>query len=348
LTYVLHPFVGRVMRHSRLGRAKATALVYALLAALFFVGMAILGRSVVAGLASMNPRQVWDETVAELLLLLPEQVTLMDNELALRQTLDELQGDLGNVGQLAIEAFRPVSVTWLMGAASTFAFALLGLLVTFFTSFYLTLDGTRVLGYFERKTPAPYRPALRSLLKEVDGVWQDFFRGQFVLALSIGVMTTVGLLVLGVRYAVLLGVIAGVLEVVPRVGPVLSTVPAVAVALVNPSTVFPDLPRVVFVLLVLGLYILVQAAENNILVPRILGGSVNLPPAVMLVGALAGAAVGGIIGILLAAPLLGSARVLGSWLWYQLIRPDQPGGPDGAAGGKEILAAGHAGGPAGV
>lgn len=327
LTYMMHPFVGRVQRHGRLGRAKATAIVYAALAAMIVVGALFLGRSVVSGLATINPRLVWDETVAELLLLLPERLSLLGATLELREAFAALQGDLGNLGQLAVAAFRPVSVNWLMGAASTFAFAVLGLMVTFFTSFYLTLDGTNILRYFEAKTPAPYRPAQRTLLGEVDAVWQHFFRGQFLLALSVGVLTTLGLLLLGVRYAVLLGVIAGVLEVVPRVGPVLSTIPGIAVALVNPSSTLPTMPRILFVGLVIGMYILVQAAENNILVPRILGNSVNLPPAVMLVGALAGAALGGFVGILLAAPILGSVRVLGSWLWYQLIRPDHPSPP---------------------
>jgi predicted PurR-regulated permease PerM len=327
LTYMMHPFVGRVQRHGRLGRAKATAVVYAALAALILVAALVLGRSVVTGLTTINPRQVWDETVAELVLLLPERVSVLGNSVELRGAYAAVQGDLINLGQLAVAAFRPVSVNWLMGAATTFAFAVLGLMVIFFTSFYLTLDGTKILRYFEAKTPAPYRPTQRSLLGEVDAVWQHFFRGQFLLALSVGVLTTLGLLLLGVRYAVLLGIIAGVLEVVPRVGPVLSTIPGIAVALVNPSTTLPAMPRIAFVLLVIGMYILVQAAENNILVPRILGNSVNLPPAVMLIGALAGAALGGFVGILLAAPILGSVRVLGSWLWYQLIRPDHPSGP---------------------
>jgi predicted PurR-regulated permease PerM len=325
LTYLMHPAVGRVQRHVRLSRAKATALVYFGLALVILAAVALLGRGVVAGLATLNPRDVWDETVAELVRLLPEQVVIFGSRLAVRGAVAGLEGDLERLGQLAVQAFQPGSVSWLMGAASTFAFAVLGLLVTFFTSFYLTLDGTRIVRYFEDKTPAAYRPTLRSILGDVDGVWQQFFRGQFLLALSIFVLTTLGLVAIGLRYALLLGIIAGVLEVVPRVGPVLSTVPAVAVALVNPSTTFPGLPRVLFAALVIGLYILVQFAENNVLVPRILGGSVNLPPAVMLVGALAGAAIGGLVGILLAAPILGSVRVIGSWLWYQLTRPDDAG-----------------------
>lgn len=323
LTYLLHPLIRQVERLARVRRATATGVVYLGLAFLVLAGAMLLGRSVVAGLATVNPRAVWDSTLAELFHLLPRQVTVLGAEILLQGAYEELQGDLGRLGSLAVEAFRPAGVGWLLGAASTFAFAAFGFLVTFFTSFYLSLDGDSIVDYFERKTPVAYRPVYQSVLGEVNAVWRDFFRGQLLLALVVGIFTTVGLLALGVKYAVTLGILAGVLEVVPRLGPVLATIPAVVVALVHPSATLPALPLPVFALLVVAMYILIQFAENNVLVPRILGDSVNLPPAVMLIGALAGAAIGGVVGILLAAPILGSMRVLGSWLYYQLVRPDQ-------------------------
>ncbi len=324
LTYLLHPVIQRLQRHGRLNRATATAVVYGALATLAIVSVILLGKSVVTGLATVDPRAVWDETVTDLFRLLPPQVTVLGSEILLQGAYEEIQGDLGRLGNLAVEAFQPSGVGWLLGAASTFAFAAFGFLVTFFTSFYLSLDGESILRYFEGKTPDNYRTVLRTVLGEVDAVWQQFFRGQLALALVVGVLTTAGLLILGVRYAVTLGILAGVLEVVPRLGPVLATIPAAIVALVQPSTTLPDVPGPIFVLLVIGLYIVIQAVENNVLVPRILGDSVNLPPAVMLVGALAGAALGGVVGILLAAPILGSLRVVGSWLYFQLVRSDRP------------------------
>ena len=322
LTYLLAPVIERMQRHGRFNRFSATVAVYAGLATVLIVGAVLLGKGVVSGLATVDPRSVWDETVAELFQLLPARLTLLGRSLDLQAVYAQMQRDLDSVGTVAIQALRPMSVNWVVGAATTVAFIGLSVLVVFFTSFYLSLDGAAIVAYFEAKTPPAYRPVLGTLLAQVNGVWQDFFRGQMILALTVGAMTTLGLVTLGVRYAVTLGLIAGVLEVVPRVGPVVATIPAVVVALVHPSSTLPGLPTVVFVVLVVGLYILIQAAENNILVPRILGGSVNLPPAVMLVGALAGAALGGVVGILLAAPVLGSIRVLGSWLHYQLVRPD--------------------------
>jgi predicted PurR-regulated permease PerM len=345
LTYILAPIIDRVQRHGRLNRFSATAIVYLGLAGVLVIVAVLLGRGVVSGLATVNPRQVWDETVMELFQVLPPQLNLLGRTLDLQAVYRQMQQDLGSVGTVAIQALRPMSVDWVVGAATTVAFIGLSILVTFFTSFYLSLDGQAIRAYFEGKTPPDYRAVLHELLREINSVWQDFFRGQLILALTVGVMTVIGLFVLGVQYALTLGLIAGVLEVVPRVGPVLSTVPAVVVALVHPSRTLPGLPTPVFVLLVIGLYILIQASENNILVPRILGGSVNLPPAVMLVGALAGAALGGVVGILLAAPILGSLRVIGSWLYYQLVRPDLAPAPLTVAGADPANDGSQAAGP---
>jgi predicted PurR-regulated permease PerM len=94
-----------------------------------------------------------------------------------------------------------------------------------------------------------------------------------------------------------------------------------AVAVASTSSTLPGVSGLRLALVVLVLYVLIQQAENNILVPRILGGSVHLHPAVVLVAALAGAQIAGVVGIVLAAPLLGSARVVGSWVYHQLTRP---------------------------
>jgi predicted PurR-regulated permease PerM len=214
------------------------------------------------------------------------------------------------------------SLRSLLGYATEFAITLLALLVTFFVSLYLAMDAPRVLDWIRGLVPGPYLDVYDAILADVAGVWGQFFRGQLTLMLIVGALTTIGLVILGVPYALGLGLIAGILEVVPRLGPVLATLPAMTVALVSESSTIDGLSGVWFAAAVLVLYVLIQQAENNILVPRVLGGSVNLHPAVVLVAALAGAKLAGVVGIVLAAPLLGSARVIGSWVFHQLTRTD--------------------------
>ncbi|MGQ9518417.1 MAG: AI-2E family transporter, partial [Anaerolineae bacterium] len=116
----------------------------------------------------------------------------------------------------------------------------------------------------------------------------------------------------------ILGLLAGVLEVIPNFGPVLAAVPAILLALFQGSRFIP-VGNAWFALVIAGAYVLIQQIENNYLVPRIIGRSVKLHPVVVLVGAVAGAYLGGILGVFLAAPVIASARVLGRYLYHKVL-----------------------------
>ncbi len=342
LAYVLNPLIARGQARLGLRRGLATIAVYSTVAIALILVSIGLAQSVAqslssatrhlsverSGLALQRLLNALEDTVAAL----PPEITLLGQRVPLQPHYQRWEQELfSGVQTLTAALLDPDSVARMLGFATGFAtgfvFTAFGLMVTFFVSLYLAMDGDNVLRWVEEKVPTAYRPAYNALRHEIDAVWRRFFRGQLILAVSVGLLTTLGLTIIGIPYALPLGVVAGVLEVVPRLGPALSVVPAAAVALLLPSTAFPDLPRMWLVLLVALLYIAVQQIENNILVPRILGGSVRLPPAVVLVGALAGAKVAGVPGILLAAPVMGSLRVLGSWIYDQLTRPDTTPSP---------------------
>jgi len=124
--------------------------------------------------------------------------------------------------------------------------------------------------------------------------------------------------VVGLRNALILGILAGVLEIIPNLGPALSSVPAILIALLQGSTRL-EMSNLWFALLVAGLYIFIQQVENNYLVPRIIGRSVNLPPVVVLLGVVAGASLAGILGIFLAAPTMATVRVLARYAYNKVL-----------------------------
>jgi predicted PurR-regulated permease PerM len=321
LAYLLNPVVGFVQRRARLRRFAAAGLVY------FVFGGAVLllpfaaAPNLASTLSALDIVEATDIALGDLVSQVPEGVQLFDRRVELRAHAAEFRAD---VQRTAAGLFGRESLTWLLGFATDFAFTIFGLLVSFVIALYVSIDTPGILGWLERVVPPAYKDVYLALKAEIDLVWRHFFRGQLILAVVIGVVTTAVLLVLGVPYAVPLGAIAGVLEVVPRLGPVLATVPALAVALVSQSATFPQLEGVWLAAIVGGAYILIQNLENNLLVPRILGESVDLPPVVVLVGALAGAKLAGVPGILLAPPLIGSVRRVGSWLHYQLSRDTPP------------------------
>jgi predicted PurR-regulated permease PerM len=126
---------------------------------------------------------------------------------------------------------------------------------------------------------------------------------------------------IGLPYAWALGLFAGVMELVPNIGPYIAAIPAVLVALIQGSSFIP-LGNFWFAVLVAGLYFLLQLIENNLFVPRILGRTLNVHPLVVMIGIIAGGQLAGILGVLLAAPTLATFRVIGRYVLRRLYDRD--------------------------
>jgi predicted PurR-regulated permease PerM len=131
-----------------------------------------------------------------------------------------------------------------------------------------------------------------------------FFRGQVVVAFCIGVLLTIGFLIMGLNYAVILGVLAGVLSIVPYLGAILTLIPAVILAIVQFKTWWAPL-------VVLGIFGIVQALEGFVISPKIMGDRVGLHPLTIIIAVMVGTTLlGGILGGILAIPLTAALRVL--------------------------------------
>jgi predicted PurR-regulated permease PerM len=150
-------------------------------------------------------------------------------------------------------------------------------------------------------------------------VLSAYLRGQLLLNLSVGVMTTVGLSLIHIDFALLLGTIAGLFEMIPVLGPVLAAIPMIIVTLATS----PDK-----LLWVIGLAFVVQQVENAILVPQITHGTVKLHPALAMIVLVVGSAVAGIVGVLLSIPLTAMVRDIANYLYLRLS--DEPLSPQEA------------------
>lgn len=193
--------------------------------------------------------------------------------------------------------------------------------VTLLSSIYMTLDAPKFAQRFLNIVPVAYRPEIAILLHRLNKTWRAYLRGQLYLMIIIGALTWLGATAIGLPGAFALAVIAGVLELIPNLGPFLAAIPAVIVALIQGSTYLP-VNNLVFALIVIGLYVLIQQIENSFLVPRILGEAVDLHPLVVLIGVIVGTSVAGILGALLAAPVIASAREIISYLYAKILDED--------------------------
>jgi predicted PurR-regulated permease PerM len=193
------------------------------------------------------------------------------------------------------------------------------LVLVFILSVYLAANGTRIAHWLKTETPTGttrYRAQL--LVAVVSRVVGGYIRGVLLLALLIGVLVGAGLAVLGVPYAVLLGVLAFFMEFIPVLGVFISGAAAVVIAIVH----FQEVLRP---LLVLAYFIIVHVIEGDVIGPRIMGKAVGIHPATGLIALVAGTELFGIWGALFAAPLAGllQAVVTAAWLEFRGGKPHE-------------------------
>jgi predicted PurR-regulated permease PerM len=188
-------------------------------------------------------------------------------------------------------------------------------------AFYFVRDAYRIAAQIESLAPPGYRDDVIRLRQEIAQMWNAFLRGQLVLGSAMALATAVVDTAIGLPYAWALGLFAGVMELVPNIGPYIAAIPAVLVALIQGSSFIP-LGNFWFAVLVAGLYFLLQLIENNLFVPRILGRTLNVHPLVVMIGIIAGGQLAGILGVLLAAPTLATFRVLARYILRRLYDRD--------------------------
>jgi predicted PurR-regulated permease PerM len=182
--------------------------------------------------------------------------------------------------------------------------------------FYLLKDRPQLTEAFDRSLPAGWRADAWNVIRIIERVFSQWVRGQLFLGVTVGVATFVGLMLLGAtidpifsRFALLLAVVAGVLELLPIIGPIIAAVPAILLA----ATVGPQQA-----LAALILYTAVQQLENNILVPKIQGDAVQLHPSAVMFALVLGGAIYGLLGAILALPIAAAGRDVYRYLFRRL------------------------------
>lgn len=179
---------------------------------------------------------------------------------------------------------------------------LLAVLTTLVMTFYLLLERKHLNKYLSAVWGGDKQAQIYKTINEIERRLGSWVRGELVLMLAVGIFTYIGLLILGVEIALPLAILAGILEIVPNIGPTISAVPAVLVALtIHPLTA----------LATASLYFLVQLAENNFLVPKIMQKAVGVNPLVSILGLMIGFRLAGPAGAILAIPTIIVTHIIG-------------------------------------
>ncbi|QGP90746.1 Putative transport protein YhhT [Neomoorella glycerini] len=220
----------------------------------------------------------------------------------LRRLLDESITNISATFQQGTRQALQALLDLLAGAAS---FLLAPIL-----AYYLLRDSEQIGRAASHLLPIQVKEDVLGLWLEIDRVLTSFIRGHLLVSLIVGILTGLGLALVGSRYAVILGVVVGLADLIPYFGPVIGAVPVLALTLLEAKKT---------ALYALAVMVIVQQVESSLLAPRILSESVGLHPLVIIFALLAGGELWGVTGLLLAVPLTAIGRILVKFIWARLV-----------------------------
>lgn len=227
----------------------------------------------------------------------------------------DLSSYINSLSSFGIQGFN------LFGSvASRTAIGIGWVVFTLFVSFYLVKDHEIMVRYVVSLLPEEYEWEIYQLFYELGDVWNAFLRGQIILFLVMGTTVFALATIIGLPNALFLGILAGFAEFVPHFGPMAVTIPAVLIAFfqTDQSWLGSLMSPAAFAILVGLGYATINQAAAYLLQPRVMGRSLNMHPLIVFIAALAGALVAGVVGILLASPLLASARAIFRYIYRKL------------------------------
>ncbi|HSH02820.1 MAG TPA: AI-2E family transporter [Anaerolineae bacterium] len=328
LAYIVNPICTLIADRSPLERNQAILVTYMVIA---IVAIAIF---VALGVAAYS----------QTLNFVQEAPALIDQALQYLQNLIERPEPIFSFGPIELtlstldwEAIRTQVITYAESVFSRGGQALAQLasatlriagntLVIFIISIYVAIEIPLLGDYVARLAHTPgYQADAERLFDEFMHIWSAYLRGQVILGLVIGFIVWLTLALLGVSNAIALGILSGLLEFIPVIGPFVGTVAAVTVAFFQPAS-YIGLEGFQLAGVVLIAMLIIQQLENSVLVPRIVGDALGLHPLLVMVCVFMGSSLAGLLGAILAAPVTATIKLLSIYAWRKLF--DLPPFPD--------------------
>ncbi len=190
--------------------------------------------------------------------------------------------------------------TFFDGVMSTFS-KIISIVLTPILTFYFLIDKDKFINKIKSLIPKKYKKDVLYIAREVNLSVSQFVRGRLIMALYVGIATTILLLIMGIDFAEVIGLITFIADIIPYIGPFLGFIPAFFLSLM--SSPIKALWLSIF-------FILIQWVENNILAPKILGKSTGMHPLTILISIIAGGAMFGVLGMIISVPLVALAKIL--------------------------------------
>jgi predicted PurR-regulated permease PerM len=315
--FLITPFVRMLVRRGRLSWIASTNIAFLFLLMLFIVVFTAVGLAVVQQLQSLF------DVTQSYFTDLPERLeTIFEQGVALGPwTLDFSRFDTITLFEQAsgyIDLLFSSASTVVLNISSVALETIVGTFIVIIVSYFLTLDTPRFRKAWTEFSIPGYEYDIKRLSSALTKLWNSFLGGQLFIVTITGLLTWVIMSALGLRFSLGIGVLGGLGRFVPIVGPWGAGIVAAVVALVQTSNWFGLVPGAHAALVVLLIIILNQAIDYFV-IPKILGTSLNISPAIVLIATFLGAILAGVLGLLLAAPVVASMALLGRYIFRKMV-----------------------------
>jgi predicted PurR-regulated permease PerM len=353
VAFLVAPMVRYVHRRLHLPRWLAIGIGYVIVLVVSLILIAILAIGVTQSFAGINLDGMqdsirntaeWFVDWADGLVILGISVDMTEITTPVNDWLSENPSNGTGNGGVKIDA---EALQTLLGGAFNSIRTVTGLvtamvmsaLITLMIAIYLNADSSKLYGWIQRIVPPGYERDGLMLAARTGAIWRGYIYGQLINSFITGLMVFAVLALVGVQGAFLLGVIMMLFNMIPTFGPIIAAVPGVLAALVGGSTRWPDMNNFIFALIVAGIYVIVVQAQANIIAPKVMGRAVRLSPVIIMISLIVGFNIAGLIGSLLAVPIVATIKEVVSYLYAKVVDREPFMNGNGNADDQEVAAA---------
>jgi predicted PurR-regulated permease PerM len=322
LIYLLHPVAAFLNSHTRLSWRASVNILYIVLLII------VLGSSTLTGLAAVQQIQSLIKVIERFVNDLPNLIAKLSTEVIIlgpyRIDLSQFT-DLGQFGSQVVSTIQSLVGragilvgTLATATASTIAWGFFVLVI----SYFVLADTGKVPNAKDYINVPGYSYDIQRITTALGRIWNAFLRGQLTIVIMVILSYSILLTILGVRFAFAIAILAGLARFIPYVGPLITYIVLGLVTLFQPGGNYFNMVPIYYTILAIGLSILMDQIYDNLIGPRIMGKSLGVHPAAVLVVAILAANLIGIIGLVLAAPALASATLIGRYTVNKMFDRD--------------------------
>jgi predicted PurR-regulated permease PerM len=327
LTYLIHPIALAFKNAFNLPWRTSVTLIY------LVILVVIVGVFTLTGLAAVNQVQNLVVAVRDFVTRLPDEVAELSQQVYEFGpfTLDLAELNMRSLVEQALGVIQPllgqagtIVATFATSAATIVGWTLFVLLI----SYFLLAEGGQVTYALVHIDVPGYTEDIQRMGAALRRIWDSFLRGQIVIIFMVIITYALLMMLWGVRYSLALAILAGLARLVPYIGPWVSGSVTALVAYFQDGNRF-DIGPLVFTILVLVSAVILDTIFDNVVTPRFMGQTLGVHPAAVLISAIVATRLIGLVGLLLAAPVLATLQIFGRYIFRKMFDlplwpPDSP------------------------